>query len=50
MKHTPHLRGAAQYSANPALAPIVIINGNVEITGTPTKDLVDKKILQIHRG
>ena len=49
-KHTPHLRDASQYSVNPSQAPIVLINGSVELSGSATKDLVDRKMLAIHRG
>lgn len=50
LKHTPHLRDATQHSVNPSQAPIVLINGGVEISGLATKDLVDKKLLAIHRS
>lgn len=49
-KHTPHLKAASQYSVNPSQAPIVIVNGNVEFSGAANKDLIEKKILAVHRG
>lgn len=49
-KHTPHLKEVSKYSVNPALAPIIIINGHVELTGRATLPLIRQKLESLHRG
>lgn len=48
-KHTTHLRDAVKYSVNASQAPIVLINGKVEITGQPLPAVLRSKIEAIHR-
>lgn len=43
-KHTTNLLKASQYSVNASQAPIILINGNVELSGQLSLDVVKKKI------
>ena len=43
-KHTPNFHEKDKYSVNTSQAPIVIINGQVELCGVMTPDIVAKKL------
>jgi hypothetical protein len=48
-QHIPNLKQLDRYSASASQAPIVIINGNVELCGQVTQDVVRRKIEEIQR-
>ena len=48
-QQTPNFLKASQYSVNPSQAPIVIINGNVELSGQVTLDVVKKRLEAINK-
>jgi hypothetical protein len=48
-KHTIHLRDVNRYSVNASQAPVVIINGKVELTGQPLPAVLKNKLEAINR-
>lgn len=48
-RHTPNLQEANKYSVNIAKAPIIVINGRVEIAGQVTPEIVKSKLINIHK-
>lgn len=48
-RHTPNLQEANKYSVNIAKAPIIVINGRVEIAGQVTPEIIKNKLINIHK-
>ena len=50
IKFTPNLKDVAKYSVNAAQAPIMVVNGNVELCGQVRRDAVVAKLDYLHKS
>jgi len=48
--HTPHLRDVSKYGVNPSQAPIVLINGQVEISGIVEQKIIKGKLTALYKS